>query len=238
MSKNTGIIITLAYPETIVMVADEWYSPFLKYIGIGKKKYLRAGHAALVLINKNNGELEYFDFGRYITSEPNGRVRGGKYDRELRIPLKAKITNGKIQNLKEILMFLGSNPQLTHGEGELIASVCYKIDYNRAKNYIEKMQRFGSIRYAAFKKKASNCARFVADVLVASVNDLRIFRRQEQSRFPRAGRRVGGGSFVPGRCTHVVTARFELYTDAERVPDHGVFERVANLGDAANKTHG
>ena len=38
---------------------------------------LRAGHAALVLIDKEKGDLEYHDFGRYITSEPNGRVRGG-----------------------------------------------------------------------------------------------------------------------------------------------------------------
>ena len=74
--NSTGIILTLAYPETIVMVADEWYSPFMKYIGIGKKNYVRAGHAALVLINIETGILEYHDFGRYITSEPNGRVRG------------------------------------------------------------------------------------------------------------------------------------------------------------------
>jgi len=49
---NSGIILTLAYPETIVMVADEWYSPFMRYFGIGKKNYVRAGHAALVLIDK------------------------------------------------------------------------------------------------------------------------------------------------------------------------------------------
>ena len=52
MANNTGIILVLAYPETIVMVAEEWYSPFLKYLGVGKKDYLRAGHAALVLIDK------------------------------------------------------------------------------------------------------------------------------------------------------------------------------------------
>jgi len=38
--SNTGIIIVMAHPETIVMVADEWYSPFLKYLGVGKKGYL------------------------------------------------------------------------------------------------------------------------------------------------------------------------------------------------------
>ena len=32
MSSN-GIILTLAYPETIVMVSKEWFSPFLRFLG-------------------------------------------------------------------------------------------------------------------------------------------------------------------------------------------------------------
>jgi len=56
MSSN-GIILTLAYPETIVMVSKEWFSPFLRFLGIGKKNYLKAGHAAFVLINKKTGDL-------------------------------------------------------------------------------------------------------------------------------------------------------------------------------------
>ena len=123
MENNTGIIVVMAYPETIVMVADEWYSPFLKYFGLGKKNYLRAGHAALVLIDKKKGDLEYHDFGRYITNKPNGRVRGEKYDRELRFPIKAKIVNNRIQNLNEILEFLSVNPKLTHGEGKLVGDI-------------------------------------------------------------------------------------------------------------------
>ena len=62
--------------------------PFLKYLGVGKKDYVRAGHAALVLIDKEKGNLEYHDFGRYITSEPHGRVRGDRHDRELVFPFK------------------------------------------------------------------------------------------------------------------------------------------------------
>ncbi|MCB0435879.1 MAG: hypothetical protein KDD08_07495, partial [Mangrovimonas sp.] len=103
--NNTGIILTLAYPETIVMVAKEWYSPYMRYVGIGKKNYLRAGHAALVLIDKATGVLEYHDFGRYITSEPNGRVRGRETDFELHFPVKAHIKEGTIQNLEELLKF-------------------------------------------------------------------------------------------------------------------------------------
>ena len=177
MGNNTGIILVLAYPETIVMVSEEWFSPFLKYLGVGKKNYVRAGHAALVLIDKKKGDLEYHDFGRYITNEPNGRVRGEKYDRELRFPIKAIIVNNRIQNLNEILEFLSVNPKLTHGDGKLVASVCDQIDYKKAKNHIQKMQRQGAIRYAAFLKNASNCARFVTTTLIASVTNDRVKKK-------------------------------------------------------------
>src|SRR5690606_6230094 len=118
--SNTGFILILAYPETVVMVSNEWFSPFLRFLGVGKKNYLRAGHAALVLINKETGVLEYHDYGRYITSEPYGRVRGKDTDNELDFPLKAKIKDGNIENLNEILRFLGTHPKLTHGDGKML----------------------------------------------------------------------------------------------------------------------
>lgn len=174
---NDAIILTLAYPETIVMVADEWYSPLLRYVGIGKKHYVRAGHAALVLIEKATGILEYHDFGRYITPEPFGRARGKRTDHELDFPLKAIIDGDAIVNLDEILQFLGTHPKLTHGDGTLYASVCKDIHYQSAKNHIFMMQERGFIKYAAFEKNACNCARFVTDTLTASTTNLQIKQR-------------------------------------------------------------
>jgi hypothetical protein len=171
---NTGIILTLAYPDTIVMVSKEWFSPFLRFLGVGKKNYLRAGHAALVLINKETGVLEYHDFGRYITPEPTGRVRGSDTDSELHFPLKAVIQNDAILNLEDILKFLATHPKLTHGDGKLVASICKSIDYNKARTHITAMQEKHFIRYAAFLKEACNCARFVTDALISSVNDVSI----------------------------------------------------------------
>ena len=233
MANNTGIILVLAYPETIVMVADEWYSPFLKYLGIGKKDYLRAGHAALVLIDKRKGDLEYHDFGRYITNEPNGRVRGEKYDRELRFPVKAKIENGRIVNLNEILVFLSVNPKLTHGDGKLVASVCDQVDYELAKNHIQKMQRQGSIRYAAFLKSASNCARFVTTTLIASVTIERIKKKLISSQWFTPS--TVGNVVLADTCNHVyevnngVISKFESTQFKEnkkyffdRLPSHKI----------------
>ena len=179
---NTGIILTLAYPDTIVMVSKEWFSPFLRFIGIGKKNYLRAGHAALVLINKATGVLEYHDFGRYITPEPTGRVRGSDTDNELHMPLRAIIEDDVILNLNDILKYLATHPKITHGEGKLVASVCSLVDYNLARKHITNMQEQHFIRYAAFKKNACNCARFVTDTLIVSVTNEKIKKRLKKSK--------------------------------------------------------
>lgn len=181
--NNTGIILTMAYPETIVTVSEEWFSPYLRFIGVGKKNYVRAGHAALVLINKETGILEYHDFGRYITPEPNGRVRGKDTDNELDFPLTAKVEDNEVKNLNEILEFLGTHPKLTHGEGKLIVSVCDEVNYDLAREHITMMQRRDFIRYAAFIKNACNCARFVTDSLIASITNKKIRRQLIKSKY-------------------------------------------------------
>ena len=172
--SNSAFILTLAYPDTIVSHAKEWYSPYLRFVGVGNKTSVRAGHAALVLINRDTEILEYHDFGRYITSEPNGRVRGMHTDNELQFPFKAEIKDNKILNLERILKFLATHPKITHGDGRLVASVCNKINYDLARTHISKMQAREFIYYAAFKKEACNCARFVTDTLIASVTDSKI----------------------------------------------------------------
>lgn len=198
--SNSGIILTLAYPDTIVMVSEEWFSPFLRFVGIGKKNYLRAGHAALVLINKETGVLEYHDFGRYITPEPNGRVRGSDTDNELRFSLKADIERDTIKNLDAILEFLGTHPKLTHGDGKLVASVCNAVNYQKARAHITKMQERHFIRYAAFIKDACNCARFVTDTLIASLTNLQMRKNLENSKW-----------FTPSTVGNVLLSNTETY---------------------------
>lgn len=201
MLKNDAFILTLAYPETVVLHAQEWYSKFLRFLFIGNKKYVRAGHAALVLINKNTGVLEYHDFGRYITTSNEGRVRGRTTDFELNFDLKAHIENDTITNLDDILKFLATHPKLTHGEGNLYASVCNAIDYKSAQNYISNIQEQGFVKYAAFVKDASNCARFVTDTLIASITNSEIKNKLIKSK-----------SFTPSTIGNVVIADTQNYT--------------------------
>ncbi|WP_299129016.1 DUF6695 family protein [uncultured Winogradskyella sp.] len=207
MPNNDAFILTLAYPETIVSHAEEWYSKFLRFLFIGSKKHVRAGHAALVLIDKLTGVLEYHDFGRYITSEPNGRVRGRETDFELHFPLVAEIENDTIINLEDILKFLATHPKLTHGDGALYASVCSAVNYNLARTHIDAMQAKGFIRYAAFIKIACNCARFVTDALIASVTNTNLKKRLVKSKW-----------FTPSTIGNVVIADTEdfVYVVSEK----------------------
>ncbi|OUR94446.1 hypothetical protein A9Q87_02060 [Flavobacteriales bacterium 34_180_T64] len=210
--KNNAIILTLAYPDTIVMISDEWYLTYLRFLGVGKKNYIRAGHAALVLINKVTGILEYYDFGRYISPQSNGRVRGKDTDHELEISIVAEINDDRIDNLEDILKFLATNPKLTHGEGKLIASVCNHVNYEKASAFIDELQEQYFIKYAAFKKETINCSRFVTEALIASTTNASIKRKLVKSKW-----------FTPSTVGNVILSDTENY--AYSVSDEGVISK-------------
>lgn len=222
MLKNDAFIITMAYPETIVSHAEEWYSKFLRFAFVGSKRHVRAGHAALVLIDKKTGVLEYHDFGRYITPSPNGRVRGRETDFELNFPIKAEIEDDKILNLDEILKFLATKPKLTHGDGDLYASVCNSVNYDLARKHITEKQNQGFIRYAAFIKDACNCARFVTDALIASVTDSDLKKALVKSKW-----------FTPSTIGNVVIADTEDFV--YKVTDSGIIHEFTSSVSKENR---
>ncbi len=174
--KNTGKIIVLAFPDTFVKMSDELMCKILPLVGLGTRTHIKAGHAALVLIENETGVAQYFDFGRYITPPGKGRVRGALTDVELVVPVKAQIKNHQLINLNELLLWLEAHPEKTHGEGRLVASLCDTVDYDKALSYIMDLQGQGSIPYKAFGKVGSNCARFVTDAILASTNNNSIIK--------------------------------------------------------------
>ena len=172
---NDGIIIIISYPDTIVRPA--YWEPSSKIwplIGIGGKHAVQAGHAALLLVKKGKSEINYFDFGRYITSYGNGRVRSKETDPELNIPIKAKFNKGEISNFEEILLWLDKHPEKTHGDGRLVATINNDIDYKLAFEFITKLIDKKEVPYGIFVKKGSNCSRFVTDTLIASLTNRKI----------------------------------------------------------------
>ncbi len=174
---GTGKIIVLAYPDTFVKMSDEWQCKLFPLVGLGTWDYVKAGHAAIVLIENRTGKASYYDFGRYVTPKGYGRVRSEITDVELKIPFKAKlIGNGPLENLNEFLLWLDANPQKTHGKGRLLASVCEDVNFTKAEKYIQELQQRGSIPYKAFKNEGSNCARFVTETILESTENKDIIK--------------------------------------------------------------
>jgi len=101
-NKYTGFAIALAWPQTWCKQPNSWYDSLLLRLGISVNHYYRAGHAALVLVEKSTGDCHYFDFGRYHAPFEYGRVRSATTDHDLDLPKKAQLTtDGKsIKNLR------------------------------------------------------------------------------------------------------------------------------------------
>ncbi|MGY6649610.1 DUF6695 family protein [Wenyingzhuangia sp. IMCC45574] len=179
---STGAIVILSYPDTVVRPAyTEFSSKVWPMIGVGSKHAVQAGHAALLLLEKASGNVDYYDFGRYITSFGFGRVRSKKTDVELEVPLQAKFKEGKLTNIQELLLWLDAHPEKTHGDGRLVAGLNSELDYDKAKQYIEDLQNKKEVPYGAFVKGGSNCARFVTDTLLAAATSTRVRIRLKTS---------------------------------------------------------
>ncbi len=167
--KSDAVIIALAYPDTFVRVSEEFVCKIFPLFGVGTREYLKAGHAALVLVKKDSGEAFYFDFGRYVTPLGKGRVRSFETDQELKIPITGRFdTFENLSNVEDFLLYLEAHPEKTHGKGKLIASVSDGIHFETAIQFIKKIQGLGSITYGGFVKEGSNCSRFVTDSILTS----------------------------------------------------------------------
>jgi len=165
--RFTGFAIAIAWPETYCKQPGYWYDKLLNAFGIGKNHYYRVGHGALVLIDSQNKNCHYFDFGRYHAPFQHGRVRSAQTDHALAIKTKAQISANSeiITNLSEILTELQLNAEC-HGEGNLHASYC-TINFQKAFSKARQLQQQSPIPYSPFKSKATNCSRFVNTSIIA-----------------------------------------------------------------------
>jgi hypothetical protein len=171
--KYTGFAIALAWPETYCKQPGSWYDPVTGWLGITKNNYYKAGHAALVLINKEEQKCHYFDFGRYHAPFQHGRVRSAETDHELKMFTRPVISgNGReIVNFDEILAELQNN-DACHGEGTLYASYA-EINFENAWEKAISMQESSPLPYGPFVSQGSNCSRFVNSVILAGKPSLR-----------------------------------------------------------------
>nr|MBS0037082.1 hypothetical protein [Saprospiraceae bacterium] len=166
-NKHSGIAIALAWPRTFCKQPGGWYDPLCHLLGISYRHYYRVGHAAVVLVNGQDGRCLYFDFGRYIAPMYCGRVRSAKTDHRLKIKTTAKVSYNplKLLNYNDILMELRGNTDC-HGEGPMCGSYC-SVNFHSALECAQKMQQKSPLPYGPFIWNGTNCSRFVRTVILA-----------------------------------------------------------------------
>ena len=170
LSKNTkydGIAVALAWPETFCKQANSWYDLPMRWLGFSKDFYYQAGHAAVLLVEKNGRKCHYFDFGRYHSPFSMGRVRSDQTDPELEVSTKPEFFSDgeEILNIRDILFELQSNASY-HGDGRLYASQ-FPINFESAYQKAIELQSKVFIPYGPFIANGSNCSRFVSSVIAA-----------------------------------------------------------------------
>ena len=169
---QSGFAIAIAWPETLCKQPGSWYDGLMGRLGVNRNYYYRAGHAALVVVEGENGKCHYFDFGRYHAPYQHGRVRSGETDPGLSITVRARVSadGSKIENLREIMTLLQHNEEC-HGDGTLYASYC-RVNFDKAFNKAIQMQAESPIAYGPFVYRGSNCSRFVNTCILAGEPDL------------------------------------------------------------------
>ncbi len=178
MDRYADIAIPIAWPDQTAR-GDELWMSLLKRIGIVKNLNFRVGHAAIVLIERNTGQLRYFDFGRYITPRGTGRARSALSDPRLRLHSLARFSgDGQLLNLREILEELDRIEYATHGGGRLLCSVCQGLSFEKGVEFAENLVLRGPVNYGALAPRNNSCSRYIAQILTHALpkEDKRIRR--------------------------------------------------------------
>ncbi|MBI1268552.1 MAG: hypothetical protein GC193_14100 [Cryomorphaceae bacterium] len=164
MGKSFALM--LAWPETKCKQAGGWYDSLMRIMRLNEEGYYRVGHAAVVLINKDNGACRYFDFGRYHSPKGFGRVRSDYTDHELKLETSVRFASDhEPKNIAELLSEL-QNKKACHGDGKLYAGII-EVNFDLAEQRAKNMQEKIFIQYGPFVRSGSNCSRFVRQVVLA-----------------------------------------------------------------------
>ncbi len=164
--KEDCICVPIGWPDTWSKGGDKILKLLYK-LNISKDQYYKVGHAAMLIIHKETGYVEYFDFGRYTTHPDNGRVRSEETDPGLHIPIQAELEGEKIKNLIEIVDYLFTISHITHGYGMIYFSLYPYMNYEKVKAFTDDLISKGSVRYTTFGPASTNCARFILGALLA-----------------------------------------------------------------------
>lgn len=163
--KDIAIILT--WPDATIRGDEQWMM-FFKKIGLVKNLNFKVGHTGVIIIDHQSGEMFFYDFGRYIAPRGHGRARSKFSDPMLDITVRARINNGEIENLDEVITYLEKLKPAMYGEGKLFFSIVQGIDFQKAKKYGDDCVAQGTFPYGAVARNNNNCSRFITRMLMKS----------------------------------------------------------------------
>lgn len=161
--KDYAIVLT--WPDATIRGDEKWMM-FFKKIGIVKNLNFKVGHTGIVIVKGTTGEMRFYDFGRYISPRGYGRARSENSDPLLKISIKAKISEGKITNIREIAEYFERMKPAMYGEGRLYFSITNSINFDLAKSFGDEWVKIGTYPYGAVAKNNNNCSRFITRMLI------------------------------------------------------------------------
>jgi hypothetical protein len=161
------IAIILTWPDATIRGDEQWMM-FFKKIGLVKNLNFKVGHTGVVIIDRETGEMFFYDFGRYIAPRGYGRARSKYSDPMLDIPIKAQVNGSEIKNMEEIIVFLEGLKPAMYGEGKLFFSIVRGINFQTAKKYGDECVVQGTYPYGAVARNNNNCSRFITRMLMKS----------------------------------------------------------------------
>jgi hypothetical protein len=168
LKKNSSFndfAIILTWPDATIRGDEKWMM-FFKKIGIVKNLNFKVGHTGIVIVNHKNGEMLFYDFGRYITPRGYGRARSKFSDPRLEIKVKATVQHNEIINLPEIINHFEELKPAMYGEGRVYFSIVENVDFYLAKKYGDTCVEQGTYPYGAVAKDNNNCSRFITRMLM------------------------------------------------------------------------
>lgn len=173
--EYNDLAIILAWPDATIRGDEKWMM-FFKKIGIVKNLNFKVGHTGVILVERGNNALLYYDFGRYISPRGYGRARSVQSDPRLKMETIAQIDqDNRIQNLHDIVEELESMKETTQGEGRLFFSVVDGLSFAKAKQYADELVLKGSMPYGAVAKGNNNCSRFITRLLIHASQKYHLF---------------------------------------------------------------
>jgi len=172
MSTKDAVAVVIAFPEKdipIPTIPNIW-NGIARFFDFDRNDHLRVGHAGLMIINPNTGDVEYVDFGRYderrdLTHErPEnyGVVRTPETVPELIISIKARFQDGVLMNLDSLLVHLAAKP-LFKSYGRVEAAEYHDLNLERMLSYIDEVSQKGYVRYGC--PNLQYCSKFARQVI-------------------------------------------------------------------------